>query len=311
MQAFRLRPSPLPLRLAACSLCLFLLAACGRTRTGADHPDLRASVPSEPIQVMSFNLRLNVASDSADAWPYRREAAAEIIRDADLVGVQEAQPEMLEELRERLPGFSRIGVGRDADRGGEHSAILYRTDRFELLDEGTFWLSETPEVPGSTGWDAALPRIATWGRFRDRQTGTAFLHVNTHFDHVGEEARRESARLLVARTAALAGDLPVLLTGDFNATDDSDVYRTLTEGTGLRDARLATEAPPTGPAATWNAFGSAPLDRRIDLVFVRGPAHVQAFATLDQTIGTVLGTDSARLPSDHYPVVATVTLEAP
>ncbi|NNF57422.1 MAG: hypothetical protein HKN04_04200 [Rhodothermaceae bacterium] len=166
-------------------------------------------------------------------------------------------------------------------------------------------------MPGSQSWDAALPRIATWGRFRDRRTGVTFTHLNMHFDHVGETARQESARLLVAWAAEQDSDEPVLVTGDFNATDDSEVYRLLTEGTALQDARLVSATLSAGMAARWNAFGRTTPERRIDFVFVQGPVAVQAFATGDQTIGAVLETDNARLPSDHFAVAATVRVGRP
>lgn len=281
-------------------LVALVLGACAGPRP--------ASGPEAPLRVMSFNLRLNVASDSANAWPHRREAAAALVSEADVVGVQEALPGMLADLDADLPGYARIGVGREAGGGGEYSAVLYRTDRLDRLDDGTFWLSETPEIPGSQSWDAALPRIATWGRFRDRATGDTLVVVNTHFDHVGETARRESARLILSRLDALAQGAPLVLTGDFNVPDDSDVYRVLTDGTRLRDARLASEAAPTGVPETWQNFGRDPLERRIDFVFVRGPVRVLAFATRDETIGDVLGTANGRYPSDHFPVEATVAV---
>ncbi len=263
---------------------------------------------AEPLRVMTFNLRLNVASDGENAWPNRRDAVARIIDGVDLVGVQEALPGMLEDLDARLPAYDRIGVGRQADGGGEYSAILYRADRFDVLDSGTFWLSETPDVPGSQSWDAALPRIATWGRFRDQSTGAVFLHVNTHFDHIGVTARQESARLLVQRLPALADGAPAVLTGDFNVTPDSEVYRILTDGTGLADARLSSTMPATGPAPTWNDFGRAPLERRIDFVFTHGPARILRSRTVDDTIGDVMGTEDDHELSDHYAVEATIAL---
>ena len=286
-------------RLFLLTLVVVLGACAGSRPTATDAAALR---------VMTFNLRLNVASDGEDAWPNRRDAVARTIDGVDLVGVQEALPDMLADLDARLPGYARLGVGREADGGGEYSAILYRTDRLELLDSGTFWLSETPETPGSQSWDAALPRIATWGRFRDRATGDEVVHVNTHFDHVGVVARQESARLLVRRLGTLADGAPVVLTGDFNVTPDSEVYRILTDGTGLADARLS--APASGPDATWNGFGRDPLVRRIDFVFTRGPVAVRAVRTVDDTIGEVLGTDNPRELSDHFAVEATVVLDA-
>ncbi|MEM6286339.1 MAG: endonuclease/exonuclease/phosphatase family protein [Bacteroidota bacterium] len=286
-----------------------VLAACaGPPVSGPGATGAAASGPgaNAPLRVQSFNLRLNLESDGDDAWPFRREAAVAILAEADVVGVQEALPDMLADIDAALPAYARLGVGRQADGGGEFSAIYYRTARLAPLADGTFWLSETPAVPGSQSWDAALPRIATWARVRDRATGDTLLVVNTHFDHVGAEARRQSARLILDRLDRLAQGHPVVLLGDFNVTDDSDVYRLLADRLG--DARLVSEATPTGVPATWNGFGRDPLERRIDFVFVRGPLRVLSFATRDETIGQVLGTDSARYPSDHFPVEAVVRL---
>jgi len=271
--------------------------------TGIAGPPVASS--NAALRVMSFNIRLHAASDSGNAWPYRVEAVERILQDADVVGVQEALPGMLEDLDARLDGWARIGVGRDADGGGEYSAIFYRTDRLERVNDDTFWLSKTPEVPGSKDWDAAITRIATWGTFRDRLSGDELTIINTHFDHVGQTAREQSAQLIVDRFDTLAGDGPVVLMGDFNVTPDNPVYPVLTEGTGLSDARLVSSTPPTGIAATWNGFGRDELVRRIDFVFVRGLV-VEQFATRDETIGEVLGTDNARYPSDHFAVMATV-----
>lgn len=267
----------------------------------------RLAISDAPLRVMSFNIRLNVDSDVENAWPHRVDAVQQIMQDADVVGVQEALPGMLEDLDARLEGWARIGIGRDADGGGEYSAIYYRTHRLEVLEDDTFWLSETPEVPGSKSWDAAITRIATWGRFRDRITGDALTIVNTHFDHVGQTAREQSAQLIVDRLDGLAGDAPVILMGDFNVTPDNPVYPVLIEGTGLADARIASAMAPTGVAATWNGFGRDALERRIDFIFVRG-LLVRQFATRDETIGEVLGTDNPRYPSDHFAVAATVVV---
>lgn len=289
-------------------LLVLLVGLAGCAGCAGPAPATAPSVEPDALRVMSFNLRLDAESDGDDAWPNRREAAARTMDGADLVGVQEALPSMLEWLDGRLPGYARIGVGRNADGGGEASAIYYRTDRLELRDDGTFWLSETPDVPGSQSWDAALPRIATWGRFLDRQTGREVVHVNTHFDHVGETARRESARLLVERLPELAGGAPAVLTGDLNATPDTEVYTTFVDGGGLEDAWTAAPAT-SGPAGTWNAFGAYDGERRIDYVFTLGPARALEARTLDATIGQVTGTDSRREVSDHYPVEALVVMD--
>ena len=272
------------------------IAACGAATSVSDTPTVSA-------RIMSFNIRLDVASDGRDAWPNRVSAVAATIRQADVIGVQEATPAMLDVLEGEIPAFGRFGVGRDADGGGEQSAIFYRTDRLEVVEGGTFWLSPTPEVPGSQGWDAALPRIATWARLRDRATSRTLTVVNTHFDHVGAVARRESAALLAQRAPAIAGGGPLVVMGDLNATEDSAPYRAL--AAVLEDARCVSESPATGSAATWNAFGRATRDQRIDHLFVRG-ARVLEAATLDRTIDDVLGTGNTGFPSDHHAVTATV-----
>lgn len=264
-----------------------------------------ATLPSPdptPIHVMTFNLRLDVASDGVNAWPHRKDAVAALVRrsDADLLGVQEALPNQLADLDALLPEMDRFGVGRNAALDGEASAIFYRADRFEVLTEATFWLSESSGVAGSVGWDAALPRIVTWGKLRDRASGVVLYHFNTHFDHLGQLARRESAKLIVAKIDEIAGDSPVILTGDFNVVPDSEPYRIVTSA--LRDARAISQSPPSGPDSTWNAFRAIEPGRRIDFIFVRGSIAVLDHAALDETIG------EGRFPSDHLPVVAGIEI---
>lgn len=274
-------------------LALILLAGACATQPAAD----------APIRVMTFNIRLNLASDGPNAWPHRKEAVASMIRfhDADLIGLQEALPEQLRDLDALLPDYARFGTGRAADLLGEHSAILYRRSRFEVLQHNTFWLSETPEVRGSKGWDAAYERIATWGRLRDRRSGLDFFHFNTHLDHVGKVARRESARLLVQRIDRIAGAHPVILTGDFNDVAQSEPHRGITSA-AFADAFDATRDPHHGPTSSWNAFKAIEPGRRIDFIFVRGSIAVDRHAILSETI------DGGRFPSDHLPVVADVRI---
>ena len=273
------------------ALALLLITGCA---TGP--------VTTEPsIRVMTYNIRLNLASDGPNAWPHRRDAVASLIRfhEADLLGVQEALPEQLVDLDARLPEYGRFGVGRTAERSGEHSAIYYRRDRFEVLQHDTFWLSETPELAGSKGWDGAYERIATWGHLRDRRTGARFYHFNTHLDHIGKVARLEGTRLITARIAELTGDAPVIVTGDFNDVPSSPSYATMTAL--LRDAFTVSQIPHHGPMSTWNAFRAIEPDRRIDFIFVRG-FDVLRHGILSETI------DGVRFPSDHLPVVAEVTV---
>jgi endonuclease/exonuclease/phosphatase family metal-dependent hydrolase len=261
--------------------------------------------PAEPapFRVMTFNIRLNLASDGPNAWPLRKEIATSMIRfhRADLFGVQEALPEQLRDFDAMLPPFRRFGVGRNAERSGEHSAIFYRHERFEVLKQDTFWLSETPDVAGVKGWDAAYERIVTWGHLRDRRTGATFFYFNTHFDHVGQQARRESARLLVRKVDEIAGrQAPVIVTGDFNDVAGSEPYRIVIEA-GFRDAYSSSRLPHHGPTSTWNAFKAIEPNRRIDFVFVRGGIDVLQHAILSDTF-------DGRFPSDHLPVVADVAV---
>jgi endonuclease/exonuclease/phosphatase family metal-dependent hydrolase len=262
------------------------------------------------LRVMSFNIRYDNPADGEDAWPKRRARVASMIRfhRADVIGLQEALANQIADLDEALPRFGWFGRGRSAEQDGEHCAVLFDEDRLELLDQGTFWLSETPEVAGSRSWDAALPRIVTWGRLRQRRSGGVFFLFNTHFDHLGETARRESARLLVRRLAEVAPPgTPVVVTGDFNATPESEPYRILTaegasaEGSGLVDALHASLSPHHGPTTTWNGFQAIVPGRRIDFIFVRPPVEVRQHGILSDVF-------DGRFPSDHLPVLAEVAV---
>jgi endonuclease/exonuclease/phosphatase family metal-dependent hydrolase len=264
--------------------------------------------PAAPpaLRVLSFNIRYDNPDDGDHAWPHRRPLVAQVVRfhGTDLLGAQEALEHQVQQLHADLPGFSWVGVGRgDGKAAGEFAPIFFREDRLELLESGTFWLSPSPDEPGSKGWDAALPRIATWATLRDRAAGNRFLAVNTHFDHVGEQARQESARLVVERATALADDLPIILLGDFNAAPDSRAFETLVAA--LRDARDVSEAAHFGPDGTFGTFEprSEP-SHRIDYIFVSEGVRVLREATLaDHWDG--------RHASDHWPVFAEVRMPAP
>jgi endonuclease/exonuclease/phosphatase family metal-dependent hydrolase len=260
------------------------------------------------LRVMTFNIRYDNPADGEDGWANRRAKVASMVcfHGADVVGLQEALRSQIADLEAALPTFGWFGTGRSAERDGEHCAVLFRRDRLEVLAESTFWLSETPEVAGSRGWDAALPRIVTWGKLRDRRSGVVFHLFNTHLDHLGEAARRESARLLLRKVAEIAGpDGPVVVTGDFNATPDSEPYRILTTGEGARgalvDALHASSSPHHGPTSSWNGFKAIEPGRRIDFVLVRPPVEVLQHGILSDTF-------DGRFPSDHLPVLAEVSV---
>ena len=254
--------------------------------------------------VATFNIRYDNPDDGPSAWNQRKERVAEVFERADVVGVQEALRHQVDYLAETLPEFAWFGVGRnDGQQAGEFAPVFYRQDRYVLLSSGTFWLSEHPDEPGSRSWDAALPRICTWGRMRMKDSGQIVWVFNTHFDHRGAEARLESARLIMAKIESMVGDEAALLMGDFNAVPDSPVYATLTSGR-LVDTREATAEPPTGPVGTFTGFTvrDDPPGRRIDYVFVPRRASVWMYEALMDLV-------DGRYVSDHTPVL--VRLEFP
>ncbi len=263
------------------------------------------------MRVMSYNIRYDSPQDSGRVdWEHRRDMVASMIRfhAPDVVGTQEGMLHQLYDLEKRLSGYEWIGVGRE-EGGNEFSAIFYRTDRLELLEHHTFWLSPTPAEPGSKGWDAALPRIVTWGRFRDRTTGDTVFVANTHFDHEGEEARRKSARFLAEAVGDWSEGASTVLMGDLNARVGSAPYEALTQpdssasGPPLRDAKEVAEQPHHGPLSTFNGFDeSVTPEHRIDYVLVGPSVEVRRHGHLNAKW------DGA-YPSDHLPVLADLLVQ--
>jgi endonuclease/exonuclease/phosphatase family metal-dependent hydrolase len=251
----------------------------------------------------TYNLRLDLAEDGPNAWPNRKDAVRALLRyhGIDLLGTQEGLMDQVDDLA-AMPGFAWVGVGReDGQRAGEHSAIFYRSARFQLLAHGDFWLSATPDEP-SRSWDSrCCNRLATWVKLRERGSKREFYAFSVHFDHEGVVSRRESARLMVRRMHEIAGDAPVLCLGDFNATPGSEPVSIM--AAAFRDARQVSETPPYGPVGTFNNFKlDAPLIDRIDYVWLGPRWRVLDYAAL---------TDSAdaRFPSDHLPVVVRLRLD--
>ena len=254
------------------------------------------------LNVATYNLRYDNPDDGKNVWVARRDAMRALVRyhEFDLWGTQEGLSNQLNDLG-TLTEYAHVGAGRDDGKdAGEHSAIFYRRERFALEDHGDFWFSTTPDKP-SMGWDArCCKRIATWARLRDKPSGKVFVVLNAHFDHEGVVARRESAKLLVARGRALAGTLPLIVLGDFNSTPDSEAYTTV--AAALRDARSISQSPPYGPLATFNDFNvSKPAEERIDYIFLSPQWKVLRYAVLTDSI-------DARYPSDHFPVLARLRL---
>jgi endonuclease/exonuclease/phosphatase family metal-dependent hydrolase len=261
----------------------------------------------KPFTVMSFNIRYDNPGDGVNAWKHRMNLAGRTIRDekAILIGMQEVLKGQLDDIDSLLPGYNHVGVGRDDGKeGGEYNPVYFDTKRFELLKQATFWLSETPQDTGSVGWDAALPRIATWAKFRDMVTDQAFYFINTHLDHMGDTARLESARLILDFIAGHTQGLPVILTGDFNCEPAEAPYKLVTTGedraSGLGDACLSVRRHQPDPEGTFNGFGNANPQPRIDFIFINDRWDVLDFRTVKAKEGEVF-------ISDHYPVDSKVS----
>jgi len=250
-----------------------------------------------PINIITYNIRLNVASDGVNAWPNRKDNVKALVKfhDADILCVQEALPEQFDALLEGS-NFDVVGVGReDGKRKGEFSAVYFDKDRFTKKDGGTFWLSQTPDVP-SKGWDAALNRVCSWVRLLDKLNKKEFLVFNTHYDHIGVQARIESAKLLKQKIQQIAPTLPVVFTGDLNVTPETEAISTIKSF--LTDAKAISIEPAYGPSGTFNAFDfNSDLKDRIDYIFVNKGFKVQKFAVLSDS-------KEKRYPSDHLPVFA-------
>jgi len=251
------------------------------------------------LRVMSFNIRYGKANDGDNSWPHRRKLVASTIKtfDPDLLGTQETLPFQAEYLSEQFPEYSRIGWSREENPDGEQCAIFYRTDRFELVESGQFWLSETPDEKYTKSWDSSLPRVATWTILRDRNDdGREFVFANTHFDHRGAKARLESAHLIHERATQLSG-APIVLTGDFNCPEGSEPWQALTVSNLLRDTRRVRYPNAEKSEGTFNGFRGRTDGGRIDWILATDHFGVLE-ADIDRT------NEKARYPSDHFPVTA-------
>lgn len=249
------------------------------------------------LNIATYNLRYNNANDGINAWPNRKENVKALVRyhDFDIFGTQEALIGQLKDLTE-LEEYDYYGKGRDdGGQAGEHSAIVFKKQRFKVLQSGDFWLSETPGKPGK-GWDATCcNRICSWVKFRDLKSKKEFYFFNVHFDHQGVQARRESGKLMVKKIKEIAGNAPVICTGDFNSTPETE--QILDMQTILKDSYKVSEMPPYGPVGTFNAFKfDAPMKDRIDFIFVSNSIKVLKY-------GTLTDAKDQRYPSDHQPVV--------
>lgn len=268
------------------------------------------------LHVATYNIRNANSYDSlmGNGWSKRCPYVTQQIlyNGWDIIGTQECLHHQLEDLKSGLGVYDYIGVGRDdGNQKGEYSAILYNTQRIEVLESGNFWLSQTPDTP-SLGWDAACIRICTWGRFKEKSTGQEFMVFNTHMDHVGVEARIEGAYLIMEKIKELSNASPYMLTGDFNVNQHHLSYRTISESGVLRDAYNLAEIKYINNG-TFNAFDTQRFTKdRIDHIFVSNDFSVKRYGTLTECYWSANEADSLqtgydlRFPSDHFPVTALI-----
>lgn len=258
-----------------------------------------SSLTAQPIKVMTYNIRLDTQVDGVNQWDKRKHKVFAVLQkyQPDIFGVQEAKHNQMQDIAGSMTDFIYFGVGRDdGQEKGEHSAVFVRRDRFTVLDQGTFWLSKTPEVPGSKDWDAAITRIATWGRLEDKRSGDRFLVVNTHFDHVGKESRSHSAALIKERALALSQNLPIIMTGDFNFTREAPPYQVMMDPAGLQ----LLDSNPNTPGTSCGFAVGARSCSAIDYIF-----HTRDWESRDYQV--IQDNDGTYYPSDHLPVMVTLT----
>lgn len=253
----------------------------------------------EVLKIATFNLRMDTPSDGENAWFHRKDMVNDLIRfyGFDLFGTQEGFTHQLNDIL-RLSDYRFIGVGRDDGKdAGEHCAIFYRSDRFKVLDQGDFWLSEHPEKPGR-GWDGTCcNRICTWGKFEDLKNHKQFYFFNVHYEYEGDVARRESSNLMISRIKSIAGNQPVFLTGDFNAFPTEEPIRILNDSGFLNDSYKITKEAPFGPVCTYHGYDSTiKTEERLDYIWVTDSIQIDKYGVLTNTL-------YGHTPSDHFPMM--------
>ena len=258
---------------------------------------------AQSYKVMTYNIRYDNPGDGINSWPNRKEKVFTLLKkyDPDILGVQEALNHQLKDIASNLKNYEWVGVGRDDGKEkGEYSAILYKRSKLEVLEQKTFWLSETPDVPGSKSWDAAITRVVTWIRFKDKANGKTFQFFNTHFDHIGKEARKNSAMLIqkwISELSKKHGE-EVIVTGDFNIERTEEPYTVMMNGmNNLQDSK-----PLSNNEGTFCNFGlNAQTCRGIDYIFATGKWKVTDYKVIQDN-------DGKNYPSDHLPVMVTASL---
>jgi len=267
---------------------------------------------SQTVTVMSYNIRMDTKADGVNQWANRIETVTRLINkyNPDLFGVQEALHNQMMDLQNNLPDYQFIGVGRDDGKEkGEYSAIFYKKDKFEVLKQNTFWLSETPTVPGSKSWDAAITRVVTFALVKEKSSGKSFIYANTHFDHIGKEARKNSASTIkIYLKGFIEGftfdksekEIPILISGDFNSEPTDEPYLNMINGKEL----LLTDARPAEDlTGTFCGFEVDKIEcRTIDYIFHSAQWKASNYKVIQDH-------DGKFYPSDHLPIMASFTLK--
>ncbi|SDS66461.1 endonuclease/exonuclease/phosphatase family protein [Gramella sp. MAR_2010_147] len=253
------------------------------------------ALQSQEMDVMTYNIKYANENDGENSWSVRKDWITRQIAfyEPDILGVQEAVISQLDYLTEKIGAYQFIGVGREGEDAGEFSAILYKKKKFKVLKMNTLWLSETPDKI-SKGWDADYNRVYTYGLFQNKKTAEKFWVFNTHFDHVGDQARLESSKLIIKKIKELnTENLPVLLMGDFNLEPETEGIQLISEH--LKDSRMMAKLV-FGPDGTFNAYKfDQPVTRRIDYIFSNEKVIVEKYAVLSDS-------KEMKYPSDHFPV---------
>lgn len=278
-------------------LCLYIAP-------GTNAQVIGAASDSLDLKVMTFNIRYGTADDGEDRWEARKEMLFTLIREQspDILGVQEALRFQLDEIRAAIPGYDVVGAGRDDGKTkGEYSAILYRSARFQRMDDETFWFSDTPDVPGSMTWGNTFPRICTWTGLMDNRSGKSLYVYNLHLDHISQPSREKSVIALAAKIRQRDNEDPVIVMGDFNAGERNPAILFLKgEKSPIRFVdTFRSLHPADSTVGTFHAFHGDRNGEKIDYIFVELRTVIRDAAILYANTG-------GRYPSDHFPVTARI-----
>jgi len=263
-------------------------------------------IAQQDFNVMTFNIRLNTNADSSNAWRYRKDEVVSQIKfyDVDILGIQEGLIDQVNDLKSAISSHQFVGVARDDGKErGEFSGLFINTEKLKILNSGTFWLSLTPDIPGSKSWDAAITRICTWAFLKDKNGKHKFYIFNTHLDHMGKISRVESVKLILSKMDELAAGYPVILTGDMNSSDEDDPVKTINARQNkihlFNSAEVSAEGH-YGPSGTFNNFESHEVNQQpIDFIFVTESFNVLKQATISESW-------NGHFSSDHFPVLAKI-----